>query len=146
MSIVGIREPEVLSRIGEWLGSLESFLTDRIPATLGIPAGSFDIDLRPYGWNAVLGDLDPAPGPPQEVGVVFCATAKDQETATMIAKFANPYLLHHPLRGAESVPSWSFMSSPAEMERGTLYTFVLQHAVRVGDPAELVRTTVEEVC
>ena len=145
VSIVGIREPEVLARIDEWLESLQSFLKQRIPDTLGISADDYHIELRPYGANAVLGAADPDDTPPREVGVVFCATAADQGTATAIAKFANPYLLHHPLPGADAVPSWSFMSSPAEMERGTLYSFVLQHAVRVDDPLELTRTIMEEV-
>jgi hypothetical protein len=144
-SIVGIREPEVLARIDEWLDSLHAFLTQRIPATLGIAHDCYHIELRPYGANAVLGAADPDLTPPREVGVVFCATGPDQATATAIAKFANPYLLHHPLPGTDSVPSWSFMSSPAEMERGTLYSFRLQHSVRVDDPLELVRTTIEEV-
>ncbi|MCE0763703.1 DUF1446 domain-containing protein [Pseudonocardia kujensis] len=145
VSIVGIREPEVLLRLDEWLDSLRAYLHNRIPEVLGIEPGDYDIDLRPYGANAVLGSADPDRTPPREVGVVFCATAADQPTATTIAKFANPYLLHHPLPGADSIPSWSFMSSPAEMERGTLFSFVLQHAVRVDDPLDLVRIVVEEV-
>ncbi|GAA3534973.1 hypothetical protein GCM10022222_18210 [Amycolatopsis ultiminotia] len=118
-------------------------LADRIPATLGIPADSYDVDLRRCGWNAVLGDADPDPTPAREVGGVFCATAEDQQTA--IAKFANPHLLRHPLPGAGSVPSRSFMSSPPGWSAATLYSFVLQHAVRVDDPTELFRTTLDEV-
>ncbi|ALE82168.1 acyclic terpene utilization AtuA family protein [Pseudonocardia sp. HH130629-09] len=144
VSIVGIREPAVLARLDDWLKSLMTYLNDRIPDTLGVEPGHYDIDVRPYGANAVLGDADPDPGPPREVGVVFCATAADQDTATTIAKFANPFLLHHALPGTDSVPSWSFMSSPAEMERGPLYSFVLQHVVRVDSPRELVRTEIKD--
>jgi hypothetical protein len=45
-----------------------------------------------------------------------------------------------PLPGAAELPSFAFMTSPAETERGPLYEFVLNHVVRVDDPHELVRT------
>jgi len=139
VSIVGIRDDAVVARIDEWLTSLEAFLTNRIQTVLGLDTSQYDIVLTPYGHNAVLGDLDNDPRPAREIGVVFSATAADQETATNIAKFANPYLLHHPLPDMGYLPSWSFSSSPAEMERGKVYAFVLQHAVEVDTPMELFR-------
>ncbi|TFI40456.1 acyclic terpene utilization AtuA family protein [Rhodococcus sp. 1R11] len=137
VSIVGLRDPQVLAGIGDWIDSLATFLHARIPTLFDVGHGDYTIELRPYGWNAVLGDIDPDPSTPREVGVACCVTARDQSTATAIAKFANPYLLHHALPGTDSVPSWSFMSSPAEMERGNLYTFVLQHSMEVDTPTEL---------
>ncbi|MBB4138163.1 acyclic terpene utilization AtuA family protein [Gordonia humi] len=137
LSIVGLRDPDLLARIDEWIDSLEKYLHSRIPEVLGLAEEEYDIQMRPYGWNAVLGKSDPSGDPPREVGLVFCATAQDQETATAVAKLANPRLLHHPLPGADSLPSWSFMSSPAELERGALYSFMLNHVVEVSSPTEL---------
>lgn len=142
VSIVGIRDNDAVARIDTWMTTLETFLHDRIPTVLGLEPGGYDIRLKAYGHNAVLGDLDPALEPAREVGVMFSATAADQATATMVAKFANPYLLHHPLPGMDFVPSWSFSTSPAEMERGIIYAFVLQHAVEVDSPTELTRMEV----
>ena len=139
VSIVGIRDDHVLGRIDEWLTSLEAFLAGRIQLVLGLDSSGYDIALKAYGYNAVLGDLDTDPRPAREVGVVFSATASDQETATAIAKLANPYLLHHPLPDMGYLPSWSFSSSPAEMERGKVYSFALHHAVEVDSPTELFR-------
>jgi hypothetical protein len=136
VSIVGLREPTALARIGDWITSLEAFLHARIPKLFDVGGNDYSIELRPYGWNAVLGDIDPDDSAPREVGMVCTFTARDQETATAIAKFANPYLLHHALPGTLSVPSWSFMASPAEMERGNLYAFVLQHSMEVDSPTE----------
>ncbi|MGW5340872.1 acyclic terpene utilization AtuA family protein [Rhodococcus pyridinivorans] len=137
LSIVGLRDPKLLARIDDWIESLDEFLHSRIPDVLGLAEEDYDIQMRPYGWNAVLGKIDPSGDPPREVGLVFCATAQDQETATAVAKFANPYLLHHALPGSDTVPSWSFMSSPAELERGALYSFMLNHVVEVSSPTEL---------
>jgi hypothetical protein len=73
------------------------------------------------------------------------ATAQDQETATQIAKIANPILLHAPLDFHEPLPSFAFVASPAEVERGRVHEFVLQHVVELNDSEELVQIEVEEL-
>jgi hypothetical protein len=103
------------------------------------------IEIRCYGWNAVLGDLDPDPTPPREVGAVLLVTAPDQSTATRVVKLANPYLLHLPLPRMRHLPSFAFMASPAEIERGPLYEFFLNHVVHVDEPDELSRTVLSEI-
>ena len=80
----------------------------------------------------MLGDRDPDPTPPREVGAMLLVTAADQATATQVVKLANPYLLHMPLPDMEHLPSFAFMASPAEIERGPLYEFLLNHVVRPG--------------
>jgi hypothetical protein len=77
--------------------------------------------------------------------VVLLVTAPDQATATRIVKLANPYLLHMPLPHMEHLPSFAFMSSPAEIERGPLYEFLLNHVVHLDRPNELCRTTITKV-
>jgi hypothetical protein len=49
-------------------------------------------------------------------------------------------LLHAPLAGQEALPSYAFLNSPAETERGQCHEFVLNHAVEVDKPDELFRT------
>jgi hypothetical protein len=101
--------------------------------------------MRCYGNDAVLGPLEPETGPPREVGMLLKVRAFDQATATAIAKIANPYLLHLPLAGMDHLPSFAFATSPAEIERGGSYEFVLNHTVNVSRPDELFRTTISEV-
>jgi hypothetical protein len=112
---------------------------------MGLGPDDCTIEIRCYGWNAVLGDLDPDPTPPREVGAMLLVTAADQDTATRVVKLANPYLLHMPLPTMEHLPSFAFMASPAEIERGPLYEFFLNHVVRVDSPGELSRTVITEV-
>jgi hypothetical protein len=96
--------------------------------------------MRCYGANAILGDLEPGHGaPPREVGVLMIATAADQATATAIAKYANPYLLHMPRPWMQDLPSFAFAGSPAEIPRGAVFEFVLQHVVELDDPHDLSR-------
>lgn len=144
--ISGIRDPAVLASLDEWCEQLLGYLHRQIPATFGLDPADYDIQLRRYGHDAVLGAAEPgARSAPREVGVVFAATAADQATATQLAKFANPMLLHAPLPGDQALPSFAFLGSPAETERGQLHEFVLQHAVDVVSPGELFRTVPGEL-
>ena len=140
MSFVGIRDPHTLQVIDEWAALLTTVLAERVSNVLNLTADQYDIDLRLYGHNAILGALERDPGAPREVGVMLLVSAADQATATAIAKIANPLLLHLPLPGDNHLPSFAFATSPAETERGPSYDFVLNHAVDVESPTELFRT------
>src|SRR5258707_797460 len=82
-------------------GTPPSLLTSRVQTLLGLQQGEYEIQIRCYGANAVLGPLEPETVAPREVGVLFQARAADQATATAIAKITNPFLLHLPLPGSE---------------------------------------------
>ena len=79
--------------------------------------------------------------PPREVGVLFVATADTQEMANQIAKACNPIFFHMYMPGHHGeMPSYGFAFSPADIPRGQLYEFRLNHVVECDDPMELVRT------
>jgi hypothetical protein len=123
------------------------YLHDRIADVLRLERQQYAFVLRAYGANAVLGELQPDSGAavPREVGILFKVRAADQLTATAIAKLANPALLHLPLPGMTMMPSYAFVTSPAEIERGPVYEFVLNHVVSVETGEELFRTAFSEV-
>jgi hypothetical protein len=146
MIIAGMRDPAILGRIDQWCQGVLDYLHNQIPSTFGLSPHAYDLQIRRYGYDAVLGSAEPGRGEaPREVGIVFLATAADQETATDLARFANPVLLHAPLPGAAAIPTYAFFGSPVESERGEVHEFVLNHAVDVDDPCELFRTAWSEV-
>ncbi|HEX7131697.1 MAG TPA: acyclic terpene utilization AtuA family protein [Iamia sp.] len=145
IAIAGIKDPEVLASIDVWSKGLRDYVALKVHDVLGLDEPEVRVEVRCYGWNAVLGDLDTDTAPPREVGALLIATAGDQATATKVVKLANPYLLHMPLPGMDHLPSFAFMSSPADIERGALYEFLLQHVVAVDRPDELFRTEIGEV-
>jgi hypothetical protein len=145
VSIVGIRDPGVLAAIGTWIDTLDAALEDRVQSLLGLDRTGYATELRAYGYNAVLGSLDPDPSAPREVGLLLKVRASDQATATAIAKIANPVLLHLPLPGMTQLPSFAFATSPAEIERGAVYEFALNHTIDEARPGELCRTEFHEV-
>ncbi len=113
----------------------------RVRRALGLEGGEADISLRPYGWNAVSGRPPPAGAPaPLEIGLMFVATAATQALATEIAKVCNPFFFHLPVRDGKELPSYGFPFSPAEIERGQVFEFLLNHVVETATPFELVRT------
>jgi hypothetical protein len=141
MLFSAIADPKVLAELDTWLTRLTEYLTHGIHSVLGFSAGDYQLEIRPYGWNA----LDPTSGrnarpPAQEVGLMTLVTAGAQTEATEIAKFCNPALLHFPLNPSDPLPSYAFPFSPAEVELGALYEFKLNHVVHLADPLELTRT------
>jgi len=138
---IGIEDPAVLANLNEFQHNLEQFLIDRIRTTFVEEAPSFDLSLRFYGWNGTSGQPVPAnTPPPRDVGVMFVVTAATQDLANRMAKACNPYFFHMPMTAHKELPSYGFAFTPADIERGPVYEFRLNHVVEVDDPMELVRT------
>ncbi|MFE1794560.1 acyclic terpene utilization AtuA family protein [Streptomyces sp. NPDC059517] len=140
VSFTGIRDPYIVANIDRWAALLRVILTERVSQTLGLTGDDYGLDIRLYGHNAILEDIDPDSGPPREVGVMLLVSAPSQATATAIAKVANPLMLHLPLPEMEYLPSFAFATSPAETQRGAAYEFVLNHVVDVDSPTGMFRT------
>lgn len=139
--LIGIQDPHIMANIDLFHDKLLAALYERVRKTIGPAAGDFHISLRLYGWNAVSGDAPPqGTPPPREIGVLFVATADSQEMASQIAKACNPYFFHFPLRMDKELPSYGFAFSPADIDRGPVFEFKLNHVIHVDDPLELVRT------
>ena len=140
LMLVGIADPFVLENLNLFHDRMQRALTRRIERTMGEGAGKFDISLRIYGWNAVSGRPVPDDAtPPREVGVLCVITAETQDLANQMAKACNPYFFHLPLADGIELPSYGFPWTPAEVPRGQVYEFKLNHVVEVDDPLELVR-------
>lgn len=141
LMMVGIQDRSVLKELDRFMSQMSEVLHRRVADTMGTRAGQFHISLRAYGANAVSGLPLPAGSPPPlEVGLLFVATAATQELATQIAKTCNPAFFHMPLNPDTPLPSYAFPFSPAEIERGAVYEFKLNHVIRVTHALELVRT------
>lgn len=139
--LVGIQDPDVLSRLDEFHDKMLAALHHRVRSTIGPAAGDFHISLRMYGWNGVSGDVPPrGTPPPREIGLLFVATADTQDMASQIAKACNPYFFHYPIDMERELPSYGFAFSPADIDRGPVFEFLLNHVVEVDDPMALVRT------
>ncbi|MDB5471809.1 MAG: hypothetical protein JWR84_3369 [Caulobacter sp.] len=140
MVFTAVADPKIMDRIGDWLSRLEAFLREGIGKVLKVAPADYQLDLRPYGWNALDPRHAPTERPPLEVGLMVLVTAATQTRATEIAKYCNPYLLHFPLNLDDPLPSFAFPFSPAEVALGAQYEFKLNHVVHLDDPCELAVT------
>lgn len=137
--LVGIRDPKVLAQIDRLVEQMHAVMIGRVAKTMGEVPGGYSISLRPYGWSAVAGRPLQSATSPSEVGLLFVATAASQELATQIAKTCNPIFFHMPLNPEQELPSYGFPFSPAEVERGQVYEFLLNHVVAIDEPLALTR-------
>jgi hypothetical protein len=138
--LIGIEDPKVLESLDLFHDRMHAALVERTEKMVGLDRAAFDISLRIYGWNAVSGLRSPRRSIPSEVGVLFVATAGTQELATLIAKTCNPMFFHFPLEWGIELPSYGFPFTPAEIERGQVFEFRLNHVVSLEDPLEWVTT------
>ena len=138
VSMAGIRDRKIMKDPMKWVDSVCEAGVRKLEAN-GISRDTYDFWLRPYGYNGISGQPVPEGYVPNEILMVLTVTADTQEKATQVAKAFNPLLLHLNIFPDMQMPSFGFLYSPAEMERGKIYEFKLYHTVSVDDPLELLR-------
>ena len=141
--LVGVQDPDVLGDVEGFHDRLLAALRDRVGKTMPAEVvADCHVSLRMYGWNGVSGvPVPPGSPPPREIAMLFVATGATQEIATDIARACNPYFFHYPARMGKELPSYAFPFAPADIPRGQVFEFKLNHVVAVEDPMELVRTS-----
>ena len=131
-----LRDPHYVAHAQAWADDIVAKCTAKALDRTGASADDFTVEIRMIGQNSVLGALETKTGTPVEIGALGLVTAKTHALAAEIGKLLNPYLLHHPLTVEEEVPTFAFPFSPAEIDRGAVYEFCLNHVMRLNDPME----------
>ena len=144
MSFTAIRDPHILGQITTWAALLRRMITEWVGQTLGLAPDEYAFDIRLYGYDAILERHRPGHRAAPRGGRDAAGQRGRPETATAIAKIANPLMLHLPTPDMDYLPSFAFATSPAETERGAAYEFVLNHVVDVDSPTSLFRIHLPE--
>ncbi len=134
--IVLLRDKRYVANAGKWAKDITEKCCTKVVERLGLSPDEFSIELRLIGENASFGELESRQSTPKEIGVMGIVTANTQELASEIGKMLNPYLLHHPLTAAEEQPTFAFPFSPAELNRGAIYAFALNHVLELSNPMD----------
>lgn len=129
-----VRERRYVQHVRDWAADIEAKVRDKIVARMGLAPDAFSVEIRLIGMDATLGALENRHDIPVEVGILGILTCPTAEQAAEAGKILNPYLLHHPLTEDEPMPTFAFPFSPAEMQRGALYEFCLNHVMELDDP------------
>ena len=147
--IAGVREPYILRQLDSWLDGMQARFAERAREVFGFGPGpgGYDLRIRVYGRDGVMGKLEPRGDElGHEVCLLITVTTARQETSRAVAKSFAHLALHYP------IPEWgglisglAFPFTPAEMDRGPVYRFNLHHVVQPDDPLEMFRTEMLEV-
>ena len=146
--IGGVRDPYILRQLDSWLEQLLERFKERVEDLFGgaIGDGDYTIIHRVFGRDAVMGPLEPTPDVGHEVGIVFEVTGPDRPTAHALAQTFSHLALHFP------IPEWQGLITglaipytPAELDKGEVYRFNVNHVVYPDNPCEMFRTEFQEV-
>lgn len=140
-----LRDRRYVRHAREWATDVQARVSAQIVERMGLAPEDFMLELRLIGMDATLGPLENRMATPVEVGVLGIVTCPTEAQAAEAGKMLNPYLLHHALTEDEPMPTFAFPFSPAEMQRGALYEFCLNHVMRLDDPMSAFRLDVHEV-
>jgi hypothetical protein len=140
----GIRDPFVLRQLDDWLDGVRGAIATRVAASF--PGVKYDLVVRRYGYDAVLGHREPVGCASHEVLVAFEVTAHDQPTAHAMADDVRHIALHFP------IPQWHGLitvlahpHSPGVIDLGPAYEFAMHHVMHLTDPLAPFTTHLETV-
>ncbi|ODU27249.1 acyclic terpene utilization AtuA family protein [Sphingopyxis sp. SCN 67-31] len=146
--IGGVRDPYILRQLDEWLDTITAHVHHSVARVLGdaVKREDYRIVFHVYGKNAVMGALETELATPHEVGIVTEVTAPTQDLATQIVKLCRQPLLHAPIpewKGA--ITGFACLHNPAEIERGPVWRFNLNHVVRPDDWRDMFRLDIQDM-
>ena len=131
-----VRDRRYVENIRVWVDDIARRHAQRVANRMGLGPEDYSCELRIVGVEATLGALETRCEAPAEAGVMGIITAPTQERANEIGKLLNPFLLHHPLTREEEQPTFAFPFSPAEIDRGAIYEFCLNHVMELDNPMD----------
>lgn len=138
--LAGVRDPTLISQLDDVLERVRL----KVRADLGslIPDDAYQLHVRVYGRDGVMGELEPYDGPPpHELGLVIEVVADTQEIANTICALTRSASLHIGYEGRIATSgNLAFPYSPAEFPAPPVYEFRIYHLLRVDNPCEPFRT------
>jgi len=135
--IAGIRDPRTLGDLRRFLSELR-VLVDRAARSMKVIPDQYSLNLRVYGRDAVLGELEPEPELiPKEVALIIDVVAADEDTATALASRASTSGNRLDLFGGlEGGGNFAYPFSPRVIELGPVFRWSVWHTMTI-DPSEL---------
>lgn len=143
--LAGIRDSAVI----ENLDLIEETVRGAVRRNLGgnAAAGSFALEFRAYGRDAVLGPLEPERHvAPREVGLLIEVVAETQELASHVLSLARSSFLHCPFPGRKTnAGNLAFPFSPSDVAAGEVFDFSVYHLMDVQDQLRLFPIHMEQI-
>ena len=142
VSIAGARDPIMIEKIDEIIDGVKERVRDNFKSK----NWDYYIDIKIYGKNAVMGNLEynPTTKGCHEIGVVIEAVASTQQMADTICAFARATMLHFGYEGRKATAgNLAFPYSPSDFHAGEVYNFNIYHLMEVDNVNDLFKIEYE---
>jgi hypothetical protein len=145
-TIAATRDPGLIGQFDSFLAFVKESTATKVQA-LGIASERYQLIVRVYGRNGVMGTWEPSQGAlPIELSLIAEVVADSQEVANAVLSLARVTLLHSDFPGRMCREgNMAFPFSPSDIERGAIYEFTLQHVLQTDDPLHMFPITYEQV-
>jgi hypothetical protein len=137
----GVRDPQIIAQVDEWLESYKVLLHNNLETLYGRRLGSdeFSIHLKVYGKDAVMGPLEPIKKVEgHEILVLAEIIAGTEDMSFDIGMRARQLLSHFDApKGSKSANPIAIPFAPQPIKVGWAYRWTFNHVVKIEDPKEL---------
>lgn len=146
VAICATRDPVLISTIDPYLVRVREIVAEKTSA-FGITESDYELVIRVYGRDGVMGALEPYKGPlGHELCFVLEAICSTQEQASAVIAIARTTMLHSDFAGRLCKEgNMAIPFSPSDLEAGAMFRFSVFHTVEANSPHELFPITYENV-
>jgi len=146
IAIAATRDPGLIGQLDTFMDFVRESTATKVKA-LGIATEDYQLVLRLYGRDGVMGAWEPQPDDaPTEVAIIAEVVARTQDIANAALSLARVTLLHSDFPGRMCREgNMAFPFSPSDIERGAIYEFMLQHVIEIDDPLRMFPIRYEDV-
>ncbi|WP_232467805.1 acyclic terpene utilization AtuA family protein [Bordetella genomosp. 9] len=146
IAIAATRDPGLIGQLDSFMAFVRESTATKVRA-LGIAPEDYQLVLRLYGRDGVMGDWEPHPDDaPTEVAIIAEVVARSQDVANAALALARVTLLHSDFPGRMCREgNMAFPFSPSDIERGPIYEFMLHHVIEIDDPLRMFPIRYEQV-
>jgi hypothetical protein len=135
-TMAGIRDRYVIANLDVIEREVKAAVARNIDSAAA--ADGYDLHIRYYGKNAVLGNTEPSLRNPDEIGLLIEVIAPTQAAASYVLSLARSSYLHCPFPGRKATAgNLAFPFSPSDFEGGDVYEFSIYHLMAVADQNKL---------
>lgn len=136
LNFCATRDPGLLRVLDSYLAGVHERVTAAALA-MGLSAERFELIVRCYGRNGVMGEREPLRHRPlaHEIAFLVEVIAPSQEDANAVCALARTYMLHGDFEGRLcNEGNMAMPISPADIAAGLVFRFSLHHTLAVHDP------------
>ncbi len=141
IAVMGTRDPILIPQLEGYEATVRATLRQKVRSMYGdgVKDGDYSYNLRKYGINAVMGEIEARHGLPHEVGIIVDVVAKTPDLSKSIGAMARTFTLHHAFPNRKSsAGNMGVAFSPSDAYMGAVYRFNMEHLLETDDPVSLV--------